>query len=47
MAKEFIQPKQIIPMHMREYEIERYARALEHFYTNIHVFHECLEKKFF
>jgi ankyrin repeat protein len=47
MAKEFIQPKQIIPMHMRDYEIERYARALEPFYLNIHVFRESLEKKIF
>jgi ankyrin repeat protein/L-ascorbate metabolism protein UlaG (beta-lactamase superfamily) len=47
MAKEFIQPKQIIPMHMRNYEIEKYARALKNFYTNINVFRECLEKKFF
>jgi len=47
MAKEFIQPKQIIPMHIREYEIERYARALNNLYTNINVFRECLEKKIF
>jgi ankyrin repeat protein/L-ascorbate metabolism protein UlaG (beta-lactamase superfamily) len=47
MAKEFITPKRIIPMHMREYEIERYARELKNFYTNIDVFRECLEKKIF
>jgi ankyrin repeat protein/L-ascorbate metabolism protein UlaG (beta-lactamase superfamily) len=47
MAKEFIQPKRIVPMHMREYEIEKYARSLRNFYNNIHVFYECLEKKFF
>jgi ankyrin repeat protein len=47
MAKEFIQPKQIIPMHMRDFEIERYARALEPFYSNINVFRESLEKKIF
>ncbi len=47
MAKEFIQPKRIIPMHMREYEIARYASALKNFYTNINVFWECLEKKIF
>jgi L-ascorbate metabolism protein UlaG (beta-lactamase superfamily) len=47
MAKELIQPKQIIPMHMRDYEIEKYVGALENFYTNITVFRECLEKKFF
>ena len=47
MAKKLIQPKQIIPMHMRDYEIEKYVGALENFYTNINVFRECLEKKFF
>jgi ankyrin repeat protein/L-ascorbate metabolism protein UlaG (beta-lactamase superfamily) len=47
MAKEFIQPKQIIPMHMRDYEIEKYVRALRNFYNNINVFRECLEKKIF
>ncbi len=47
MAKEFIKPERIIPMHMREYEIERYARELKNFYTNIDVFRECLEKKIF
>ena len=47
MAEEFIQPKQIIPMHMRDYEIEKYARALENVYTNINVFWESLEKKIF
>lgn len=47
MAKEFIQPKQIIPMHMRDHEIEKYARALANFYTNINVFRESLEKKIF
>lgn len=47
MAREFIRPKQIIPMHMRDYEIEKYARALDNFYTNINVFRECLEKKIF
>ena len=47
MAKELIQPKQIIPMHMRDHEIEKYARALENFYTNINVFRESLEKKIF
>jgi ankyrin repeat protein len=47
MAKEFIKPKRIIPMHMREYEIERYARELKNFYTNIDVYRECLEKKIF
>jgi ankyrin repeat protein len=47
MAREFIRPKRIIPMHMRAYEIEKYARALANFYTNIDVFRECLEKKYF
>ena len=47
MAKEFIQPKQIVPMHMREHEIEKYARALKKSYINVNVFRECLEKKIF
>ena len=47
MAKEFIQPKKIIPMHMREYEIEKYVSLLKNHYDNIHAFRECLEQKFF
>jgi acyl-homoserine-lactone acylase len=47
MAKEFIQPKQIVPMHMREYEIEKYVDFLGHHYNNISAFRECLEKKLF
>jgi ankyrin repeat protein/L-ascorbate metabolism protein UlaG (beta-lactamase superfamily) len=47
MAKEFIKPKQIIPMHMRDNEIENYVRALNNFYPNINAFRECLEKKIF
>jgi len=47
MAKEFIRPERIVPMHMRAYEIEKYAKALNNFYTNIYAFRECLEKKYF
>jgi ankyrin repeat protein len=47
MAKEFIQPKQIIPMHMRDNEIEKYVRLLRDSYDNINAFRECLEKKIF
>ncbi len=46
MAKEFIQPKQIVPMHMREYEIEKYVGFLKNHYDNIRAFRECFEKKF-
>jgi L-ascorbate metabolism protein UlaG (beta-lactamase superfamily) len=47
MAKEFIQPKQIVPMHMRDYEIDKYVGLLKGNYANIHAFYECFEKKFF
>lgn len=47
MAKEFIRPKRIVPMHMRAYEIEKYVQALNNFYTDIYAFRECLEKKYF
>ncbi|UCE41429.1 MAG: ankyrin repeat domain-containing protein [Candidatus Aminicenantes bacterium] len=47
MATEFIQPKQIIPMHMREHEIEKYVESLKNHYNNINAFRECLEKKIF
>ncbi len=47
MAAKFIQPKQIIPMHMRPNEIGRYARDLKELYPNINVFWESMEKKLF
>jgi len=47
MAKEFIQPKRIIPMHMRPNEVERYTRELKKIYPNISEFRECFEMKFF
>ncbi len=47
MAKEFIQPKQIVPMHMRPNEVGKYARDLNKIYPNINVFWESMEKKLF
>jgi ankyrin repeat protein/L-ascorbate metabolism protein UlaG (beta-lactamase superfamily) len=47
MATEFIQPKQIIPMHMRPNEVGKYARDLKKLYPNINVFWESMEKKLF
>jgi ankyrin repeat protein/L-ascorbate metabolism protein UlaG (beta-lactamase superfamily) len=47
LTEEFIQPEEIIPMHMRDYEIEKYVGFLKNIYTNINVFRECLEKKIF
>ncbi len=47
MAADFIQPKQIIPMHMRPNEIGRYSRDLNKLYPNINVFWESMEKKLF
>ncbi|MFB0565376.1 MAG: ankyrin repeat domain-containing protein [Candidatus Aminicenantaceae bacterium] len=47
IVREYIQPKQIIPMHMRSSEIENFARELKKSYPNINVFWEPLEKKFF
>lgn len=47
MTAEFIQPKQIVPMHMRPSEVGKYARDLNKLYPNINVFWECMEKKVF
>lgn len=47
MAKEFIQPKQIVPMHMRPNEVGKYSGDLNKIYPNINVFWESMEKKLF
>ena len=47
MATGFIQPKQIILMHMRPNEVGKYSRDLNKLYPNINVFWESMEKKFF
>ena len=47
IAKEFIQSKQIILMHMRDNEVGRYARFVKNHFTNINVFWESLEQKIF
>lgn len=47
MAAEFIQPGQIVPMHMRPNEVGRYARDLSKLYSNINVFWESMERKLF
>ncbi len=47
MVKEFIQPQHIILMHMRDYEVGRYASLVKNNFKNFHVFWEILEKKIF
>jgi len=47
MAADFIQPKQIVPMHMRPNEVGKYTRDLNKLYPNINVFWESMEKKLF
>jgi len=46
-VREYIRPREIVLMHLRPQETDKYAADVKRHFTNIHVFRESMESKLF